>query len=220
MNWNDVPANELLKKLDSENIDDGDRDRIINDYLVAKHERLEKEPLTLLPILEEIYRVKSDKLRVEKLNDEDFETVANDCVFLSLWIGRIYLKNLKNIDECQRHLELAKSRIELYDGDYLGNLREDNLKGIDELGQQIKEEKKRAMQQNEKATMEKGSRIPEAFEEHLALLEKKRIFKDNVNKNVGQTRHYGYLLTGNSGTGKRTSAKLLYDALRAIDIRL
>ena len=65
--------------------------------------------------------------------------------------------------------------------------------------------------------MEDNTTMPKQFEEYLQLLEKKHVFQSTINENVGHTRHYGYLLTGNRGTGKRTAAKKLFEALKAID---
>ena len=61
--------------------------------------------------------------------------------------------------------------------------------------------------------LEKGVRLPKAFDEYIHLLEKKRVFKKVVNENIGHTRHYGYL-----GTGKRTASKRLFEALTEVAV--
>lgn len=216
MNWNEVPPRELMEKLTSENKTDSEKESIINDYLVAKHEYLESQPSILLPMLEEIYRIKLNRLNKEKMNDEDYAIYANDCAFLSLWIARICINHLKDEDRCRILLDEAKGYLDLYDNSYYEDLREQNMKTYRELSDKL-EEHLRIQQEYQKTIMENTTQMPKQLEEYLQLLEKKRVFQQLINENVGQTRHYGYLFTGNSGTGKRTSAMKLFDALQAID---
>lgn len=215
--WNDVPSGELLQKLESEKKNDNEKEEILNDYLVEKHKYLESEPLKLLPLLEEIFRIKYDKFNNVKLDEEDYDSCANDCTFLSLWMGRIQLKTLKDVEKSSELLALAKNIIEMADDKYYKDLREDNLNGIKELSQQISEYKKKLTQ--EETEMKQGEDLekPESLVSYLELLEKKRVYQQLINDHVGQTHHYGYLFTGNSGTGKRTAAKRLFEALKAID---
>lgn len=208
MNWNELPAEELLEKIASES--DSDRMDILNDYLVEKHEYLSTAPIKLLPLLEEMNRLKQATMKDEKKGTEDYEIAANDSVFILLWMARIQLNDLDDEKRCQELVDEARQLIQTYSGEYLENLRNENLKSLDELCERLSKI-------NQDIIIEKGTIMPKAFEDYLQLLEKKRVYKESINENVGHTHHYGYLFTGNSGTGKRSSAQKLFEALRAID---
>ena len=212
MNWNEVPADELLEKIKDKS--QSDREDILNDYLVQRYQYLTKVPLKLLPLLEEMDRIKTEKLSDENyMDDEDTSQCINDRVFLNLWMAKIHLNELDNTDRCKELLEEAKRLFKLYDDEYVKELREENGKTIEELTEKLNKK----LNPKDEDTMEKSATMPKQFEEYLQLLKKKRVFQSAVNKNVGHTRHYGYLFTGNRGTGKRSSAKQLFEALRNID---
>ena len=64
MNWNELPADELLEKIKSKS--DSDREDILNDYIVEKHDQL--QPLKLLPVLDAMNQIKKSTLEKEHLN--------------------------------------------------------------------------------------------------------------------------------------------------------
>ncbi len=208
MNWNKVPAKDLLDKIKDKS--DEDQESILNDYLVDRYEYLTKTPLELLPLLEKLHEIKRSLAAFEDEESEEYETYMNDCVFMSLWMAKIQLNDLGDEEKCRELLEDAKFRIGSYTGEYVGELREKNQETIDELTEKLNHI-------NQPIPMEKETAMPKQFEEYLNLLKKKRVFQATINKNVGHTCHHGYMFTGNRGTGKRSSAKRLFEALRAID---
>ena len=50
MNWNEIPAEELLEKIKDESL--LDQEKILNDYIIEKYQYLTKVPQKLLPLLE------------------------------------------------------------------------------------------------------------------------------------------------------------------------
>ena len=208
MNWNEIPAEELLDEIKYKSV--SEQESILNDYIVEKHESLSKTPLKLLPLLEKMKEIKDGLLVYEREGSDDYESIANDCVFLGLWCAKIYLNDLDDEEQCRALLEKAKEQIKSIKGVYLEDNYKQNQKTIEELTEKLS-------RRHQDPPAEKGTTMPKQFEEYLQLLEKKRVFKEAVNENVGHTRHYGYLLTGNKGTGKRSSAKKLFEALKAID---
>ena len=208
MNWNTIPPEELLDKIKDESPDE--RERILNDYITDRYEFLLKVPLKLLPLLDALSNLKWASAVLEEEDSEDYEIYANDCVFLDLWMAKIYLKELDDRDKCSEMVEKAKTVLDTYTGEYLEKLRNDNLKTLEELTEKLN-------RKNQDIVMENEGKLPQQFEEYLQLLQKKRIYQESVNENVGHSRHYGYLFTGNRGTGKRTAAKKMFEALRAID---
>ena len=107
-------------------------------------------------------------------------------------------------------VEKAKSVLDQYKGIYVEEQRDENIKTLNEITEKLNKE-------NQIIEMDNEAKMPKQFEEYLQLLQKKRIYQEAINENVGHTRHYGYLFTGNRGTGKRSSAKKMFEALRAID---
>ena len=208
MNWNEVPIDDLLEQIKHKT--DQEKDTIINDYLVDKYSYLLTAPLKALPLLQELLAVKESLLKGKRKGSETYEMYSNDCVFICLWMAKIHLHEMNDEDGCRELLEKSQKTIATYSGEFVGEQREENLETIRELTKKLD-------QRHQKITMESDTNMPEPFEEYLQLLEKKRVFQSAINKNVGHTRHYGYLLTGNRGTGKRTAAKKLYEALKAID---
>ena len=208
MKWNEVPVDDLLDKIKYKT--DQEKDSIINDYLVEKYSYLLTVPLKALPLLQELLAIKESFLPAKKKGSETYEIYANDCVFLYLWMAKIHLNEMNDEDGCRELLENARNLIATYSGEFVGSQREDNLKTIKELTEKLD-------QRHQEIKMENDANMPKQFEEHLQLLEKKRVFQSTINENVGHTRRYGYLLTGNRGTGKRTAAKKLFEALKAID---
>ena len=208
MNWNEVPVDELLEKIKDKT--NQEKETIINDYLVDKYNYLLTVPLKALPLLQELLAIKEAFAAKKRKGSEAYENYSNDCVFIYLWMAKIYLKEYNDEDGCRELLEKAQKLIVTYTGEFVGGLREDNLKTIRELTEKLD-------QRHQEIKMEDNTTMPKQFEEYLQLLEKKRVFQSTINENVGHTRRYGYLLTGNRGTGKRTAAKKLFEALKAID---
>lgn len=208
MNWNELSIDELLSKTEGKSL--SEREKILNDYLVNRYEHLTKTPLKLLPLLDTLCSIKLRLADMKKTGKEDREIYLNDCVFLILWLAKIHLNESNDEEQCRSCLEEAKKLIESYTGEYVEDQRKENLKTIEELTEKLN-------RRHREIKAEKTSTLPKQFEDYLQLLEKKRLFQVAVNKNVGHTRRYGYLLTGNRGTGKRSAAKMLFEALKAID---
>lgn len=206
MNWNELPAEELLDQIKSK--PDSDREDILNDYIVAKHDQL--QPLKLLPLLDAMDQIKKSTLENDNLNEESTENYLNDRVFISLWMAKIYLNELFDVNRSRELVEEAKNLIQRYEGKYVKEMRDANEKTLMELSEKLN-------QISKEVTSDKESQMPKPFEDYLNLLEKKRVFKEQINENVGHTRRYGYLFTGNSGTGKRSAAKQLFNVLKAIE---
>ena len=208
MNWNEIPAKDLLDKLKGKS--DEDLETILNDYLVDRYDYLTKTPLELLPLLEKMLEIKNSLATYEKKGSENYEINANDRVFLYLWMAKIHINEFGDKDNSLKLVEEAKKLISTYTGEYIEEMRKQNQTTIDELTEKLNHI-------NQEIPMEKETAMPKQFEEYLQLLKKKRVFQATINKNVGHTFHHGYMLTGNRGTGKRSSAKRLFEALRAID---
>lgn len=206
MNWNELPSDELLERIKSKS--DSDREDILNDYIVENHDKL--QPLKLLPLLDAIDQIKKSTLENKNLNEESTENYLNDRVFISLWMAKIYLNELFDVSRARELVEEAKDLIQRYEGKYVKEMRDGNEKTLMELSEKLN-------QISKEMTFDKESQMPKQFEDYLNLLEKKRVFKEQINKNVGHTRRYGYLFTGNSGTGKRSAAKELFNVLKTIE---
>ena len=206
MNWNELPADELLERIKSKS--DSDREDILNDYIVENHDKL--QPLKLLPLLDAIDQIKKSNLEKGNLTEEGRENCLNDRVFLSLWMAKIYLNELFDVNRSRELVEEAKDLIQRYEGKYVKEMRDTNEQTLMELSEKLNQISKEVASDNE-------GQMPKPFEDYLNLLEKKRVFKEQVNENVGHTRRYGYLFTGNSGTGKRSAAKQLFNVLKAIE---
>ncbi|MBQ3355296.1 MAG: AAA family ATPase [Bacteroidales bacterium] len=206
MNWNELPADELLERIKSKS--DSDREDILNDYIVENHDKL--QPLKLLPLLDAIDQIKKSNLEKGNLTEEGTENCLNDRVFLSLWMAKIYLNELFDVNRSRELVDEAKDLIQRYEGKYVKEMRDTNEQTLMELSEKLK-------QISKEVASDKEGQMPKPFEDYLNLLEKKRVFKEQVNENVGHTRRYGYLFTGNSGTGKRSAAKQLFNVLKAIE---
>ena len=206
MNWNELPADELLERIKSKS--DSDREDILNDYIVENHDKL--QPLKLLPLLDAIDQIKKSNLEKGNLTEEGTENCLNDRVFLSLWMAKIYLNELFDVNRSRELVEEAKDLIQRYEGKYVKEMRDTNEQTLMELSEKLN-------QISKEVASDKEGQMPKPFEDYLNLLEKKRVFKEQVNENVGHTRRYGYLFTGNSGTGKRSAAKQLFNVLKAIE---
>jgi SpoVK/Ycf46/Vps4 family AAA+-type ATPase/energy-coupling factor transporter ATP-binding protein EcfA2 len=206
MNWNELPADELLERIKSKS--DSDREDILNDYIVENHDKL--QPLKLLPLLDAIDQIKKSNLEKGNLTEEGRENCLNDRVFLSLWMAKIYLNELFDVNRSRELVDEAKDLIQRYEGKYVKEMRDTNEQTLMELSEKLK-------QISKEVASDKEGQMPKPFEDYLNLLEKKRVFKEQVNENVGHTRRYGYLFTGNSGTGKRSAAKQLFNVLKAIE---
>lgn len=206
MNWNELPADELLERIKSKS--DSDREDILNDYIVENHDKL--QPLKLLPLLDAIDQIKKSNLEKGNLTEEGRENCLNDRVFLSLWMAKIYLNELFDVNRSRELVDEAKDLIQRYEGKYVKEMRDTNEQTLMELSEKLK-------QISKEVASDKEGQMPKPFEDYLNLLEKKRVFKEQVNENVGHTRRYGYLFTGNSGTGKRSAAKQLFNILKAIE---
>ena len=208
MNWNELPVDELLEKIKSKS--DSAREDILNDYIVEKHEQL--PPLKLLPLLYEIDQIKKSTLEHGGLNAEGRENYLNDRVFISIWMAKIYLNENFDVKRSRELVEVAKELVPQIKGNYVKKMLEDNVANMKEL-----EEKLNKIDQAITKDKDEDVKMPKPFEEYLKLLNKKLIYKEQINGNVGHTHHYGYLFTGNSGTGKRSSAKELFNLLKAIE---
>ncbi len=206
MNWNELPADELLERIKSKS--DSDREDILNDYIVENHDKL--QPLKLLPLLDAIDQIKKSNLEKGNLTEEGTENCLNDRVFLSLWMAKIYLNELFDVNRSRELVDEAKDLIQRYEGKYVKEMRDTNEQTLMELSEKLK-------QISKEVASDKEGQMPKPFEDYLNLLEKKRVFKEQVNENVGHTCRYGYLFTGNSGTGKRSAAKQLFNVLKAIE---
>ena len=212
MNWNQLAIDELLDQV--KDLEVKERETILNDYIIDHYEYLNKIPLKMLPLLELMYQTKEALSEKEATGTEDYENLANDCVFLALWMAKIHLNEEGDEEGCREWILEADLLLKTYTGQYVGELRSENMKNLKELNQRLESKNTETTTED---TMEKETNMPKQFEEYLELLKKKRLYQLAINKNVGQNRHYGYLFTGNKGTGKRTSAKMLFEALRAVN---
>ena len=208
MEWKDVPIDDLLEKIKDKS--KTEQNEILNDYITQRYEYLLTAPRKALPLLQKLFSVKESLAKQSNDDQENREIYLNDGVFLLLWMAKIHLSEMNDEDGCLELLDKAKALIVTYTGEYVKNERDDNLKTIRELTDKLNK-------RHQEIKMENETVMPEQFEEYLKLLKKKQVFQSIINENVGHTRHYGYLLTGNRGTGKRTAAKKLFEALKAID---
>ena len=213
-----MPADELLDKTKELSITE--REKIIQDYIVERYQYLTKIPLKLLPLLEELDRIQMTELSdLEDYDDADVHHYINERVYLNTWMAKILLNDLNDPVRANELLEEAKRLFVLYDDQYYPELRKENEESISELSKKLDLALANQTETKQKIEdiMKTDPTMPKEFEDYLELLRKKRVFQTSVNKNVGHTVHYGYLFTGNKGTGKRTSAKKMFEALRAID---
>ena len=208
MNWKEIPADELLDKINDKT--DRERETILNDYLCEKKDYLETEPSKLLPLLESMLQLKEQFAAEETRGSEDYEIYANDCVFLCAWIARLHLGAFNDEEKCNSYIEKANSYLETYTGEYVDEMRDDNKREIDKLVEKIEASHKEPDEEEEEETL---VGMPEKFADHIKLLDMKHEYKVLVNTNVGHSRRLGYVLTGNRGTGKRTAAEALYKRL-------
>lgn len=208
MEWKDVPIDDLLEKIKDKS--KTEQNEILNDYITQRYEYLLTAPRKALPLLQKLFSLKESLAKQSNDDQENREIYLNDGVFLLLWMAKIHLSEMNDEDGCLELLDKAKALIVTYTGEYVKNERDDNLKTIRELTDKLNKRHQEIKMENETA-------MPEKFEEYLKLLKKKQVFQSIINENVGHNRHYGYLLTGNRGTGKRTAAKKLFEALKAID---
>ena len=208
MEWKDVPIDDLLEKI--KNKSKTEQNEILNDYITQRYEYLLTAPRKVLPLLQKLFSVKESLAKQSNDDQENREIYLNDGVFLLLWMAKIHLSEMNDEDGCLELLDKAKALIVTYTGEYVKNERDDNLKTIRELTDKLNK-------RHQEIKMENETVMPGQFEEYLKLLKKKQVFQSIINENVGHNRHYGYLLTGNRGTGKRTAAKKLFEALKAID---
>ena len=208
MEWKDVPIDDLLEKIKDKS--KTEQNEILNDYITQRYEYLLTAPRKVLPLLQKLFSIKESLAKKSNDDQENREIYLNDGVFLLLWMAKIHLSEMNDEDGCLELLDKAKALIVTYTGEYVKNERDDNLKTIRELTDKLNK-------RHQEIKMENETVMPEQFEEYLKLLKKKQVFQSIINENVGHNRHYGYLLTGNSGTGKRTAAKKLFEALKAID---
>ena len=208
MEWKDVPIDDLLEKIKDKS--KTEQNEILNDYITQRYEYLLTAPRKALPLLQKLFSLKESLAKQSNDDQENREIYLNDGVFLLLWMAKIHLSEMNDEDGCLELLDKAKALIVTYTGEYVKNERDDNLKTIRELTDKLNK-------RHQEIKMENETVMPEQFEEYLKLLKKKQVFQSIINENVGHNRHYGYLLTGNRGTGKRTAAKKLFEALKAID---
>ncbi len=208
MEWKDVPIDDLLEKIKDKS--KTEQNEILNDYITQRYEYLLTAPRKVLPLLQKLFSIKESLAKKSNDDQENREIYLNDGVFLLLWMAKIHLSEMNDEDGCLELLDKAKALIVTYTGEYVKNERDDNLKTIRELTDKLNK-------RHQEIKMENETVMPEQFEEYLKLLKKKQVFQSIINENVGHNRHYGYLLTGNRGTGKRTAAKKLFEALKAID---
>lgn len=210
MNWNELPAEELLGQIADKTVNE--QDEILHNYIIDKYEHLQTVPLKFLPLLEKMYDLKYTLSQSDEKDSEDYEIHANDCLFVGLMAAKIYLNEIDDEERCRNLVEKITAVAGTIKGKYIEENFSENMKTLVELTEKLNS-------RNQEVVIEKeeGSTRPAQFEAYLQLLKKKRIFKEAVNENVGHTHRYGYLLTGNRGTGKRSSAKMLFEALRAVD---
>lgn len=207
-NFLDLSVSELLAQIENESV--FDKDHIFNEYIVKHHDHMSDE--NLKKILS-AYELVDEELQDEYDDDtDDYSLTLNDLVFIKLWLAELYLREPNGEDRCQKKLEEAGMLFMQYDGRGCEEQREENLQKLSDL--RAKLDKRRADAQEEAIAAEL---MPPTLSEYLALLEKKRVYSSRMNAYVGHARHYGYLFTGNSGTGKRTAARQLFEALSAIE---
>lgn len=216
-NYLNMNVEELLEYIKEK--DCYDTNDILCDYIKEKSDFLESEPLKMLVILEECDRSVKEMIEKNKedddLSDEEraYATNVNDRVFISLWKARLYLNELGNTDKAKECIDEAELLLPLYDDTYVEDMRQGNLKTLQELKESLNERLSTSMDIVE----EKGMVMPKQLDDYLHLLEKKRMYKEKCLEHVGHVRHYGYLFTGNGGTGKRSAAQRLFEALKAIE---
>lgn len=209
MNWIEVPAEELLGRID--NLPIRQRETIISDYLYENLDKLKKEPLKLLPLLESMLSIKEHLYKEESQGSENYEIIANDSVYLCVTIAQVYLNDLNDIEMCRMYVDKASECINTYSGEFVDGLRDNNLRTINDLNHELSKRFHSPEPVNE-TNVNSSSQ----FDDYLQLLRKKRVFQVAANRYVGQASHYGYMLMGNRGTGKRTAARKLFESLKAI----
>ena len=207
MDWNSVPTSEILERI--ADYSDDKKDDILCDYITNKYQLLQDEPLTALPLLEAYASIKEARLDDGGYDEQSTEYMYNDLVFLSLWLADIYFYYMDDLDKVAELLQKVHGLLGHYDGTYVKGIRDDNIKKLHEMEEKLKKA-------NEVIDIDRTIPIPQKLEDYLALLEKKRVYKEKCMNHVGHVNHYGYLFTGNSGTGKRTAAQRLFAALKAI----
>ena len=206
-NFNDLRPDELLREAEKHSL--SEQDTIFNDYILSHHDRMDIDELLML--LEAYEKVDEQLLDDYDKDSESYDTTMNDRVFMKLWMAELYLKKAGGEEACGRLLEEVKELLPLYYGTQ-AEAHDENEQKLYDLMEQL--EKRRIEAQRE---VEEAKQMPATMENYLTLLEKKKVFSTVVNKYVGHSHHYGYLLTGNSGTGKRTAARKLFEALKAIE---
>jgi SpoVK/Ycf46/Vps4 family AAA+-type ATPase/energy-coupling factor transporter ATP-binding protein EcfA2 len=204
MKPNEMNFDELLVYMASKSY--YEKDKILNEYVTENHDKMDDD--TLQRVLTEFDDVEELLAREYEYGSESYDITLNDQVFIKLWRAKLYIKDAKGLSHCKEMLDGAEDLMMLYDETYCAEMRKENQDTLVHLRHELDRLSLSDMQ---------AGVMPAEMNDYLELLEKKRIFSDKVNTYVGHVHHYGYLLMGNSGTGKRTAARQLYQALHAIE---
>ena len=171
-------------------------------------------PQKALPLLECLLDIEESYTDRYVEGSDDYDYHANECVFICLWMAKIFLSEFNDEDKCREFLEKAEYYFDSYDDESYEEDREHNRTTIQEIKEMLDKRNKRP-----DAKTGGNSNFPKQFDDHLMLLEKKKAFSI-INSEVGHTRRLGYLITGNRGTGKRTAAMKLFDILSLVDTEI
>ena len=199
---NEMTLEELLEYVDG--MSNYKKDEIFNEYITKNHDKMDSD--TLLAALQAYDEVDEELSHEYSLGSDSYNVTVNDRVFMKLWQAKIYIKEPDGLEACSALLDEVDELLKLYDVDW--DERKENVNTLYQLRRELESLRLDGLQ---------GKVMPTSMNDYLDLLEKKRVFSGQVNDYVGHARHYGYLLMGNSGTGKRTAARKLFDALHAIE---
>ena len=192
----------------------------LNDYLLENKDKLYDEELI------EILRYGIDlKDKVCEVTDQDEEEVnyavtLNDCVFLRLWLARLYASDPNLETEGEALVEKSKKLMEQYDEDSFENADEfidAHMKKIREIEDLINHNRQIRQSIYKQENGQDDDMIPASLAEYFDQLDMKTLYYRQFSNYVGHSKRRCYMFTGNRGTGKRTAAQLLYAKLKTIE---
>lgn len=206
LDYNSMDLEQLFVAMNLEDKTTDERSCILREYFWKNQQTM--EPALKEVALMELGRMQEELLGMHTERSEEYVTYYNNLTSIKLMLAELYLKDADGKQKVKEMLAEARKLL----GEYSGNIDDDfyqnNRDEYDRLTDEL----------NVLLGMELNSMsLPEALKEYLLMLDKKKVFSLNVNRHVGQEHHYGYLFTGNSGTGKCMAAHKLYDYLHAID---
>lgn len=201
--YRNMTLGELLTEIEDCTI--YERDRILMDYITDHLSSMDANSKKIA--LTTYGKIQDDLLTLYDEDSADYAVCQNDLIFTKLLLAETYLNEPDGTTTCGLLLEDVEKLFDDYRGDREGENYLSNKKELSRLKEEMELH----------IGMEKDSSpLPENLETYLAMLEKKRVYS-RINEYVGQGQHYGYMFMGNSGTGKRTAARRLYEHLQHID---